>query len=345
VLFRSPKNRIRFASHLLLEKLLLQLTFLQTKERESVRLCSTQRYRTLILKGQSKPPVEENHLSLSSWSSWWSSTPTNLSCLPHLIFQFPFDSPCDRNTSFVTALRTAAAAVPWFSLSPRRQRFDPRLAHLGFVVDKVVRRQAFPQSSLVFPVSIFLTFIYHRRCTILTTDIIVDNTLKVYSCHRFWKCKVEFQNYCRRNESLMIVTLTTTLINNLTNDCISEEYAIVIGLHVSQLDTLYCLIKTAVFRLILICLFRGFFLWRRAPQQNLRTHRSLKASCATLWWRWKMISFFIFTSNGAPVEWNWQGKTEVLGEKNLSQCHFVHHKSQMDWPGIEPGHPRWEAGD
>jgi hypothetical protein len=28
----------------------------------------------------------------------------------------------------------------------------------------------------------------------------------------------------------------------------------------------------------------------------------------------KMISFFIFPSNEAPVEWNWQGKTEVLGE-------------------------------
>jgi hypothetical protein len=26
--------------------------------------------------------------------------------------------------------------------------------------------------------------------------------------------------------------------------------------------------------------------------------------------------FFVFPSNGAPVEWNWQGKTEVLGEKN-----------------------------
>jgi hypothetical protein len=61
--------------------------------------------------------------------------------------------------------------------------------------------------------------------------------------------------------------------------------------------------------------FCFFLLWWRAPQQMLRTHRSLKASCAIQRWRWKMISFFIFTSNGAPVEWNWQGKTEVLGGK------------------------------
>jgi hypothetical protein len=27
------------------------------------------------------------------------------------------------------------------------------------------------------------------------------------------------------------------------------------------------------------------FLWWRAPQQKLRTHRSLEAYCATLWWR------------------------------------------------------------
>ena len=39
---------------------------------------------------------------------------------------------------------------------------------------------------------------------------------------------------------------------------------------------------------------------------------------------------------GALVEWYWQGKTEVLGDK-LSQWHFVHHKSHKDWPGIEPG--------
>jgi hypothetical protein len=29
----------------------------------------------------------------------------------------------------------------------------------------------------------------------------------------------------------------------------------------------------------------------------------------------KIISFFVFRCNGAPGEWNWQGKTEVLGEK------------------------------
>ena len=28
-----------------------------------------------------------------------------------------------------------------------------------------------------------------------------------------------------------------------------------------------------------------------------------------------------------------------------SYCHFVHHKSHMNWPGIEPGPVQWEVGN
>jgi hypothetical protein len=42
------------------------------------------------------------------------------------------------------------------------------------------------------------------------------------------------------------------------------------------------------------------------------------------------------------VEFEMAGETEILRE-NLPQCHFVHHKTHMNWPGFELEPPRWEA--
>jgi hypothetical protein len=48
-------------------------------------------------------------------------------------------------------------------------------------------------------------------------------------------------------------------------------------------------------------------------------------------WAWRVM-----------VEWYLKGKPKN-SERNPSQCHFVHHKFHMDWPGCKPGLLRWEA--
>jgi hypothetical protein len=42
---------------------------------------------------------------------------------------------------------------------------------------------------------------------------------------------------------------------------------------------------------------------------------------------------------------NVEQSVECLAGETLHQCRFIHHKSHMTLPGLEPGPPKWEIGD
>jgi hypothetical protein len=90
---------------------------------------------------------------------------------------------------------------------------------------------------------------------------------------------------------------------------------------------------------IVVGLIIVIFLFIEGPRSRCygRT-AALKAYCATLWGKWWGLFGFSFLM---VHRWNDidRGKPKY-SEKNLSQCHFVHHKPHMDRPGIEPWPPR-----
>jgi len=44
------------------------------------------------------------------------------------------------------------------------------------------------------------------------------------------------------------------------------------------------------------------------------------------------------------VNW-WNDSNLSTRRNNLSNCHFVHHKYQMDFPGIKLRPPWWQVSD
>jgi hypothetical protein len=79
-------------------------------------------------------------------------------------------------------------------------------------------------------------------------------------------------------------------------------------------------------------LFIFYFIFLRTPQQMLRTHRSLEAYYATLWWRWLIFSFFLVMEHRSNAGENRSTRGKTCPNANLSTTN----PTRTD-PGSNPG--------
>jgi hypothetical protein len=106
------------------------------------------------------------------------------------------------------------------------------------------------------------------------------------------------------------------------------KFPIIIIIIIINISIIYCCVfwMSCFFPCHLLCndlhqnIFFFFFLVRGPRSWCYGRTAALRLIVQPLWWIWRWAVFLpSFTSNGAPVEWNWQGKTDS-SEKNLSQC-------------------------
>jgi hypothetical protein len=58
-----------------------------------------------------------------------------------------------------------------------------------------------------------------------------------------------------------------------------------------------------------------------------------------------VTELLLVTDEWLSIEHGWTDTDGKNFQRNLSECSFVHHKSQLDWPEFELGSLWWEAGN
>lgn len=87
--------------------------------------------------------------------------------------------------------------------------------------------------------------------------------------------------------------------------------------------------------------------WHLSTRLNAITSQKTIISFSVLGVGWDWVPWLAYKWPILPTavdRWKLARETKILRE-SWSACHFVQHKSHMNWPGIEPGLLWWGAGN
>jgi hypothetical protein len=179
-------------------------------------------------------------------------------------------------------------------------------------------------------------------CAVLGAVPVLYPSRWSWSSHLFLGCPMLLFPFVLHFSACFSLHAVATLVGTV----VFPEQCSALQVSSSLIDFSPCLIWTIHRTWLTYGFLCGFFLLMKGPAADATdAPQPWGLLCNPVMKMTMMIIIFCpFPSNGAPVEWYWQGKTEVLGEKPVP-VQFCPPQIPHGLTRDRTRPPRWKAGD